>query len=67
MFEEKFFRKEESKQPETPICPEGHENPCAWSNACSYCDAICKREKEDAEKLNLIRKGKKVDDPDSYW
>jgi hypothetical protein len=68
MSQEKFFNRSESSRPDPPFCPNGHENPCAWSSACFYCEAICKREKEDEALLSLVRKNKekgRVVDPDA--
>jgi hypothetical protein len=38
------------------FCPHGHENPCAWRNACLYCDELCKKEIELIEAEERRRK-----------
>ena len=36
-------------------CPQGHENPCAWKNACVYCEKLCNQEKEDLRREDARR------------
>ena len=62
------FERNIPPQKEFLYCPQGHENPCVWKNACVYCEKLCEQEKEDLRREDARRAAReKKAEQDSAW